>query len=209
MRLDNIPHTAPIDLNTKVLVVDLYELIQRSHGREAADAYRAYAPTEDDIALLAHEATKVLAAFGNEPGACVLLSACCAAAFLEGRKAPLHVVAGSLSIEGVPIFSDGKPFDGDAVFSQSNISWDGHAWLVLGDRMLDISLMRTAHSQKSPPALTRYVMDRLGSRRTPMVCQVSEALGMAYVPQYVLRDDQITGLVKGAVERATQIEGQK
>jgi hypothetical protein len=56
----------------------------------------------------------------------------------------------------------------------------------------------TAHSPNSPRALTRHVNERLGGERKPMICRVSNALGLTYVPQYVLRDEQITALVMGA-----------
>ena len=178
------------------------ELVARSYGQEAAGAYRAYQTTPEDLQLLAQHATRVLAAFANEPGACVLLCACCAAAFLEARRAPLYVVTGSLLIGETPIFGDGQPFDGDVLFSQSNMDWDGHAWIVLGKKMVDISLMRTAHSQHSPPALTQHINEQLGGQRTPILCDMSDPLGFTYVPQYVLSDEQITGFVRGAVARA-------
>jgi hypothetical protein len=179
--------------------MDLYEqLLLKSYGREAADAYRHYLPSEADIKLLGEKATSVLTHFKPEPGACVMLSALGAAAFQQtGSEAPIYVVAGSLSLGGTRLFGKDGPIDGDAVFSQSNFSWDGHAWIVLGDRMLDISLPRTARSTKSPPALDHHVWAELG-KRGPMVCRLSDALGLTYIPQYVLRDEQITGLIKGA-----------
>jgi hypothetical protein len=61
--------------------------------------------------------------------------------------------------------------------------------------------MRTAHSPKSPPLLKQYVDERLGGERRPMLCDLSDALGLTYMPQYVLKDEQITALVKGAATR--------
>jgi hypothetical protein len=42
--------------------VDLYELIARSYCQDAADAYRAYSPSDADLRLLAEKAGSVLAA---------------------------------------------------------------------------------------------------------------------------------------------------
>ena len=39
-----------------------------------------------------------------------------------------------------------------------------------------------------------------------MICRIADALGLTYVPQDVLKDEQITALVKGAVARETSKE---
>ena len=39
-----------------------------------------------------------------------------------------------------------------------------------------------------------------------MICRIADALGLTYVPQDVLKDEQITALVKGAVARETSRE---
>lgn len=72
--------------------------------------------------------------------------------------------------------------------------------------MLDISLLRTANSLDSPPALASYVNEKLEGARKPMICRIADALGLTYVPQDVLKDEQITALVKGAVARETSKE---
>lgn len=156
----------------------LPDLIARSYDQEAADAYRSYSPSVAELELLKQKASCVLSIFENEPGACVKLSVLCAAAFQQVSDAPIYVVAGSLADGDTYTFGSNDPVDGGTIFSNSDPSWNGHAWIVLGEWMLDISLLRTAYSSNSPPTLTNYVNSKLGGARNPIVCRISDALGL-------------------------------
>src|SRR6478735_8550189 len=95
--------------------MDLPELIVRSYGQEAANAYRSYSPTVAELKLLEQKASCVLSTFENEPGDCVKLSVLCAAAFQQISDAPIYVVAGSLADGDTYIFGSNDPVDGDTI----------------------------------------------------------------------------------------------
>ena len=62
-------------------------------------------------------------------------------------------------------------FDGKARFSETNMSWDGHAWIVYGDWLADVSLFRTADSDKSSPTLKEHVKTGIWSWQRPICLQ--------------------------------------
>ncbi len=132
----------------------LRELITESFGLEAAEQWSRFTVGEGDKRKLVDSARKVLEIFpGREPGACCLMSAIYLLALEKMEGPPAYVVAGSLYVGDTCVFGEDGELDGKTRFSQSNLSWDGHAWIVCGDWLSDVSLFRTADGAKSPPAL--------------------------------------------------------
>lgn len=85
-------------------------------------------------------------------------------------------------------------------FGASDLSWDGHCWIVLGKWIADVSICRTAKSGRAPPALARH-MRQAFEAKTGLLIQSAEAaaeMGLFYRPRYVLTSDQIDGLARGA-----------
>jgi hypothetical protein len=85
---------------------------------------------------------------------------------------PAYVVAGSLYAGDMRIFGEDVEFDGKARFSETNMSWDGHAWIVYGDWLADVSLFRTADSDKSSPALKEHVKRQFGHGKGLYACKL-------------------------------------
>jgi hypothetical protein len=116
-------------------------------------------------------------------------------------KAPVYMVAGTLSVGRKRIFGTDGPIDGAKVFSQSAISWDGHCWVQFGKHVVDTSLFRTAYSGKGDPALAAHVMKTHGANKSAPIATY-EALanedGLIYVPQYVLTQAQLEPITNGA-----------
>ena len=112
---------------------------------------------------------------------------------------PAYVVAGTLAVMGQRIFGDGHPIDGK-IFDESNSDWDGHAWVMFGPLIADISLFRTAYSAQSPRLLANHVRHEFGSGRGLLIVRWSDApkSGLHYSPQYVLAETQVDALARGA-----------
>jgi hypothetical protein len=123
---------------------------------------------------------------------------------------PGYVVAGSLYIGDKRIFGDDKEFDGKVLFSKSNPDWNGHAWIVYGDYLADVSVFRTADAG-SPRLLSKHVAKEYGRGRGfcawPMARM--DPTGLQYVPQYALTQDQAAALMRGALVMIEQIDAKR
>jgi hypothetical protein len=168
------------------------KLIAGTHGQSAARAYRTYSLSLPDREEAGQIGQGVLAYFDRIAGACTGLSAVYASALKGMAGLPAYVVAGSLTADGAKIFGDGKPFDGKALFSQSNPSWDGHVWVMIGDYVADISIGWTARFG-GPPKLASVIEREMGPRAGLLIVKWRDAplSGLTYSPQYVLSDDQV------------------
>lgn len=184
----------------------LGDLIAATHGQEAAEVYGRFVPSASDREAVGQVGIEVLSAFPSMPGACVMMSALLVA-MLDGRtQSPAYVVAGRLSVRQTLIFGEKEPIDGRARFSASNPSWDGHAWVVLGSYIVDVSIFRTAYSAQSNNVLSDFIRAEFGVGKGLMLIRDSDAAqsGLLYVPQYVLSADQLPGLVAGAMSLIPQ-----
>jgi hypothetical protein len=182
--------------------VDLRELIAQSFGAEAAEEWSRSTVGDEDKAKLAEAAHRVLELFpGRMPGACSPMSAMYSIALEAMGERPAYVIAGSLYVGDTRVFGEDGELDGKAVFSQTNLSWNGHAWVVYGDYLADVSIGRTATSDKSPPALKEHV-ERLGATGRGLFAYklgTESREGFRYEPQYALTRDEVNALGRGAM----------
>lgn len=190
----------------------LLELITASYGAEAARAAADFRPGESEMNDLASYGRYVLQTFPPQPGSCAVMSAMWAAALRDTKKYPVHAVAGILSLDGVPIFGQdtlGRDFSNE--FSGENLDWDGHVWIQFGEYIGDISLFRTAYADKAPQRLKAKVVNTFGEGRGLFAMPEPDACsyGLHYDPQYVLSDEQISGLMRGAAQIIQQATGRK
>ena len=180
--------------------MDLRELIAQSFGAEAAEEWNRATVDEDDKRKLLEAARKVLQMFpGRTPSACCLMSAVYSLV-LKKMELRTYVVAGSLYVGDTRIFGEDGELDGKTRFSQTDMSWDGHAWIVYGDWLADVSVCRTADSDKSHPALKAQIHHVLGAGKGLLACKIESAIkdGLRYEPRYVLAQDQVDALGRGA-----------
>jgi len=177
----------------------LEKLITNTHSSEKAEAYKAFAPTADELRAFKKIGREALEIIAPIAGACAMMSAAYVARVEHVLKLPAYVVAGSLKIRDTYVFGDGRAFDGVKAFSESNSSWDGHAWVMLGPYVADISIFRTAYSENAHPLLAAHVRREFGDNAGLMVVRWSDAplSGLYYAPQYVLSDQQVTNLFRG------------
>jgi hypothetical protein len=178
---------------------EVSELIKQSYSEKESSTYVEYSLTQEDCKLIVESAKQVLLKFPSIPNCCAPMSAIWTAMIRDHTDIPVHMVAGNLDMMGKRIFGDNKNMPNmNQAFSESNLDWDGHCWVVFGDYIGDISLFRTAYSEQSPEWLGKMVRDRFGERRGMLLATPSQMLedGLIYTPSYVLKDLQITGLVK-------------
>jgi hypothetical protein len=191
--------------------VDLRELITASFGAAAADAWSKFTVGEADKLALREAALKVLGLFpGRMAGQCALMSAAYSIALEKLGTQPSYVVAGSHYVDDKRIFGDDEAFDGKVLFSQSNPDWNGHAWIVYGDYLADVSVFRTADAG-SPLLLSKHIAKEYGRGRGfcgwPMASM--DPNGLRYIPQYVLTQDQVDALMRGALAMINEMNAKR
>jgi hypothetical protein len=191
--------------------MDLETLIGESFGADAARAWAKFSPSSKTIVEISEAGQQLLMDFPTMPGACTMMSALYAWQLEKLKVGPTYVVAGSLYLCGPDYVGDklvfGEPgkVDGQAKFSSSDLSWDGHAWIVCGDRLVDVSVFRTAYSRFSPPALAAHIRKKIGEERDLMICKIGDAAihyGLRYEAQYALMHDQVDAVARRAIDRA-------
>jgi len=188
---------------------DLRELITASFDAAAADAWSKFTVGEADKLVLHEAALKVLKVFpGRMPGQCALMSALYSLALEKLGSQRGYVAAGSLYIDGKRVFGEDKEFDGKELFSESNLDWDGHAWVIYGDWLADVSVCRTADAG-SPRILSKYIAKELGKGKGFLACRMAamDPSGIRYVPQYVLTQDQVDAVGHGALAMIDKLNG--
>ncbi|HEX7855618.1 MAG TPA: hypothetical protein VF503_18190 [Sphingobium sp.] len=189
----------------------LGKLIAAHHGWPAAKAFKSYEMGEADRAALATCAVELLQVFPARPDTSALMSAAFAVQLERVLAAPIQVVAGTLAVEGEPVFGDRRPFDGPAIFSTPNTNSRGHVWLMIGPNIVDISIFRTAYSRFGPPKLSRHVDLVFGPNKGLYVdhWQRSRQRGLSYEPQYVLSEGEVTRLMGGAYELIERAQSER
>jgi hypothetical protein len=181
--------------------MEVHELIAKSFSPAEADAYRSFTPADIDLIVLQETGREVLHRLRPQPGACVLMSVTYAIWLGKRIAAPAYVVVGSLFVKDKRIFGEDGEINGAERFSRSDFSWDGHAWVVLGSYIAEISLFRTAYSPQSPRLLARHILNRFGKGRGLCIWKdaaAAEKDGLRYIPQYVLTEEQMAALYRGA-----------
>jgi hypothetical protein len=121
------------------------------------------------------------------------MSALCSLALERLGLQRSYVVAGSLHIGDKRVFGEDEKFDSKKLFSEPNLDWDGHAWVIYGDWLTDADAC-------SPRILSKYVAKELGTGKGMLASRMAamDTSGFRYVPQYVSTQDQVDagGIVK-------------
>ena len=188
---------------------NLRELITASFGTVAADAWSKFTVGNAEKLMLHEAALEVLRAFpGRMPGQCALMSALYSLALEKLDSQRGYVVAGSLYIGDKRVFGQDNELVGKELFSESNLDWDGHAWVVYGDWLADVSVCRTADAG-SPQILSKYIAKELGKGKGLLACRMAamDPSGIRYVPQYVLTQDQVDAVGRGALAVIDKLNG--
>lgn len=179
---------------------DFSTVLAACRSEAEAVCHQAYVASDADLDALKGIGRRVLDVFPSVPGACALMTAMYAVGLDTTGCGPFYFVAGDLSVPEARVFGDGGKGDLSEAFGVSDLSWDGHCWIVLGKWIADVSICRTAKSGQAPPALARH-MRQAFEAKTGLLIQSAEAAaeaGLFYRPRYVLTKDQIDGLARGA-----------
>ncbi|MBB4818263.1 hypothetical protein HNP29_001639 [Pseudomonas alcaligenes] len=179
----------------------LRDIIIRDLGQEAFEDYLKQQITNPDVVTDAAQGT--LFSIPPMPGHCVMISAGFVAA-LRASGVCAVVILGDLLINGRYVFrcynNLPSPTQDDEIV---NASWDGHAWVMIGDCLCDLSIFRTAYGLSQPNHLSSYILEHFGTGKGAFMCYPYQMpAGMEFVPKFALTDDQIYGLLEGLSHQA-------
>ncbi|MET0366191.1 MAG: hypothetical protein ABW169_16225 [Sphingobium sp.] len=174
--------------------------VAASHGWAAAKAFKAYVWSEDDRADIATSASEILKMFPKAAGNEDLLNATLAFQLQRRLDAPVHLVAGTLNVDGLPVRSDQLPHDGTSPFAAGAPIWRGHLWVMVGPHIIDAAIFRLANTPDCPPALARHIHLVFGPDKGLYADHWlrSRRVGLEYDPQYVLNEEDETQLLAAA-----------
>lgn len=190
-------------------MTQLGKLIARQHGWAEAKAFKPYEMDDADRTALSRCAIDLLKIFPPVPASSALMSAALAVSLERQIKAPVHVIAGTLAVEGQPVFSDPLPFDVSSLLSASSHTWNGHVWVMSGPYVVDISIFRIAYSAKGPARLAKHIDLTFGPQKGLYVdhWKRTRQVGLSYEPQYALSVDEVTRLMGGAFDIIKAVSG--
>ena len=157
--------------------------IAKVHGWLAAKAFKAYRPSDRDKAVIAAKAGEILKLLPHADDGAAAMSAAFAVHIERDLDAPVQLISGELSVLGEPLFAPG-----------------GHAWVMVGPYVADISIFCTAYSRDAPARLMRHVYEMFGRDQALLFAAWRETrrFGFDYVPQQVLSSHEIDGLLARA-----------
>lgn len=179
-------------------VDDLAQLGRRvaaTYGWAAAKAFKAYVWSEQDQAAIAACASKTLTLFPPAARNEDLLTATLAFQLQRRLQTPVYLVAGTLSVDGVPI-----PLGRSELLASDALSWQGHLWIMVGPYIIDATIFRLANLPDCPSALARHVHSMFGPNKGLYAdhWRRSRRVGLDYDPEHVLSDDEMDELLNAA-----------
>ena len=177
----------------------LPDLIEEAYGADEACRHLSVEVSRADLERAAEAGLAVLSRSASIACACTHLSAMWTAILRDALTLPAYCVTGDLRVRGRIAFGSSDPAVARSL-SKSNTGWDAHCWVSLGRYIGDASIFRTAYAQPPSSNLRRAVIEQFGLGRGLFLMLADEAIGdgLEYIPKYVVPEEQITGLIRGA-----------
>lgn len=186
----------------------ILELIRRDRGKSDADLFQQFRLS--DTQPITDTVSEMLGHLPVMFGACAQTSAAWAALLRDRHNIPAVTVVGDLIIEGTSVFPCDRNIPDPANSSESDwAAWNGHCWIEIDGYVGDMSIFRTAKKIERPSVLKAFIERHFGPKRGAILVNHSElaAMGMYYVPKYVLTEDQINALINVMRHQVRRIMG--
>ena len=176
-------------------------LIAATHSPEAATAFASCTLSPAGRSALAEVGIGLMRRFTPVPRACCAMSAVYAAALRSAAEEPAWLVAGKLYADGVRVFGTTDACIVEAMpFLRTDLDWDGHMWVAIGDYLADITLLVTGRSPGAADELKALVSREFAPDSRLMIARAADirSLGLEYCPEYVLTPEEVDALARGA-----------
>lgn len=182
------------------------ELISKSFGAAISDEYATSVFDTDAIRKIVSSGDQVLSLFPYDPLICTFINSCWAMHVIENSSLPVYAVAGSLTVGSYKVFDAEREIhisDVIASFDLENkgrsLGWNGHIWCDFNGMVGDASIFLTG--QINPKSmLFRVSAQNLYPGHRFVLRQPAEITEMSYMPNHVLKVNELAALVKGAAQ---------
>lgn len=172
------------------------------------DAHRAYVPNESDDAALKKLTIGLLTIFKPVPGVCFMMNALLASGIRKQTGLPVAVVVGDFFVGPHQVFAT-QPNQDWTEIGRSSGTVDGHAWIQIGERMIEVSVLRTIRLGGVSPEAVDIVHRHLGENRGAVFGEFPIIQPFYYRPRYVMTPDQEEILAASAYKQFVEpTEGQ-
>ncbi len=166
------------------------------------EAFLSYDLKKEDLEFIKDISKGILLEFPKRAFDCCMLSAVLGAVINDKSNIPVSVFVGHLDYNSKRMFNCTTSIPYSKSELKINETWEGHCWVELNGFIIDLSIFRTIYLGNVSVELKNDIIQNFGENRgilagTPLDM---EKLGFNYTPCYILNQDQITGLVKGANE---------
>jgi hypothetical protein len=169
-------------------------------SKNEIDSFLCYQLTNNDLKFLIEAINEVLGRIPANAFNCVMLSGLLGAIINDHSNIPAAVITGHLDYSTKRIFNckDPIPFSADKKYIFG--IWDGHCWVELNNKIIDISIFRTIYYSKVPTIPYHEIIQKFGKGRGALIGSSNELenLNLIYTPCHCLSQDQISGIVLGA-----------
>lgn len=182
------------------VIEELLQIASATRLPAEIDAHRAYVPNESDDAALIKLTTGLLTIFKPVPGACFMMNALLASGIRKHAGLPVAVVVGDLFVGPHQFFATQPNQDWTEIGKSSGIV-DGHAWVQIGERTIEASVLRTIRFGGVSPEIVDIVHRHLGENRGAVFGQFPVIQPFFYRPRYVMTPDQEEVLAASAYKQ--------
>lgn len=146
------------------MIEEFLRIASATRAPAEVEAHRAYVPNEPDDAILRELTMGLLKIFRPAPGLCFMMNALLVSGIRKRTNLPVAVVVGDLFVGKYQVYAT-RPNQDWTEIAGSNGTVDGHAWVQVGERMIEASVLRTIRLGGVSPEVVDIVHRELGENR--------------------------------------------
>lgn len=171
------------------MIETFFEIAAITRPTAEIAAHRTYGPNVGDDEALKDLIKGLLLVFRPVAGACFMMNALLAAGIRKRLSVPVAVVVGDLYVGPHQVFIT-QPNQDWSEIGRSSGTVEGHAWIQIGKRTIEVSIFRTVGLGGVSPEVKKIIHDRLGEQRGAALGEFPVVDPFYFQPRYVMTQDQ-------------------
>jgi hypothetical protein len=171
------------------VIEEFLRIASATRAPKEVEAHRAYVPNQSDDAILAKLTKGLLTIFESVPGACFMMNALLASGIRKHTGLPVAVVVGDFFVGPHQVFAT-QPNQDWTEIGRASGTVDGHAWVQIGARMIEASVLRTIRLGGVSSQVVEIAHRELGENRGAVFGTFPVIQPFFYRPRYVMTPDQ-------------------
>ncbi len=171
------------------VIEEFFQIASATRAPAEIEAHRAYVPNESDDEALIQLTKGLLSIFKPTPGVCFMMNALLASGIRKHTGLPVAVAVGDFFAGPHQVFAT-QPNQDWSEIGKSSGTIDGHAWIQIGERMIEASVLRTIRLGGVAPEVVEITHRELGENRGAIFGRFPIIQPFFYRPRYVMTQDQ-------------------